>query len=388
MPINKKTFCVAPWYSIYLNSDKKLAPCCKFNKQTHDYNSIEEYFHSNELEKVRKDLLNGIKNENCKVCWRDEHKGNDSLRLISNRTIGRQSSKTISEQLEAPKLSNISSFDLTLGNLCNLKCIMCKPSLSSQLLAEANLNPVLKSRHNEGLDQSKFDWPRNNDFVVWCMKYLPQAIHIKFTGGEPFIIPWINDAIECIPDAQKKRCILHFTSNLTVINNRIFNSFKKFKEVWISVSVEGINETHEYLRYGHSWSKLCENITHIRKQKIDNLILKINHVVQSPSYHSIIDMTEFFDRLEMPIHPILLTSPKHFHISSLTKHAKEKFLESTCDYAGFNNQFVQYVRSVTKNFIEQDLRLTRECVSHLSDFDKVRGNDYQKIIPRENIGDI
>ena len=388
MPINKNTFCVAPWYNLYLNSDKTLAPCCKFKERLYNYSEIEEYFNSPELKKVRSDLLNGIKNENCIKCWKDEVNGGDSLRLISNRTIGRNSDTRLLDQIENPKLSNILSFDLTLGNLCNLKCIMCNPGLSSQLLAEANLNPLLKKRHEREYRQSQFDWPKNDDFVQWCKKYLPQAIHIKFTGGEPFIIPWIHDVIEKIPDEQKNKCVLHFTSNLTVLNDKLLGCFEKFKEVWISVSVEGVKDTHEYLRYGHSWHKLSENILNVKNRKIGNLILKINHVVQAPSYHSIIEMVEFFDNLLLPIHPILLTYPRHFHISSLTKKTKIKFLEDTEKYSGFNVEFINFVRSVSKEHIDQDVTLTHECISHLSDFDKVRGNSYKKIIPTKNIDTI
>lgn len=385
MPINKNTFCVAPWYSIYLTPDKKLAPCCKFKKYSHDYNTIEDYFHSTEIEKVRQDLLNGIKNDNCSKCWKDEEQGGDSLRLISNRTIGKGLNKSLSDQITNPKVSNLTSFDLCLGNLCNLKCIMCAPNLSSQLLAEANLNPTLKSRYDTDLDQSNYDWPKNEDFTEWCNRYLPQAIHIKFTGGEPFIIPWIHDVIEHIPDAQKQKCILHFTSNLTVINDKLLDCFKKFKEVWISVSVEGIHDTHEYLRFGHSWKTLSDNINHIRNKNIGNLILKVNHVVQTPSYHSIIEMTEFFDDLQIPIHPILLTSPKHFHISALTRSAKEQFLRDTDDYKGFNNEFIQFVRSCSKENMEQNITLTQACVVDLGNLDKVRKNDYRKVIPDQNL---
>ena len=295
MPINKNTFCVAPWYGLFLSSQKKLAPCCKIKKTyKYDYNQLEEYFDSPELNELRSDLLNGVKNKNCASCWRNEEQGSDSLRLISNRTIALGTKIRLLDQIENPKLSNIKSFDLTLGNLCNLKCVMCGPRLSSQLLAEANINPVLKARHDQEYDQKDFDWPKGNDFVNWCDQHLPQAIHIKFTGGEPFIIPWIEQVIERIPDSQKEKCVLHFTSNLTVINPALFEYFGKFKEVWLSVSVEGTHNTHEYLRYGHTWQKLTNNLKLVQAMKIKNLILKINHVVQAPSYHSIMAMTIFF----------------------------------------------------------------------------------------------
>lgn len=384
--VDKNTFCVAPWYSLYLDSDKTITPCCRIkNNRKYNYNQLDEYFNSSELNELREDLLNGVKNKNCASCWRDEKQGGDSLRLISNRTIGRAANMRLMDQVENPKVSNIKSFDLVLGNLCNLKCVMCSPHLSSQLLAESNANPALKARYGREYNQKEFDWPKGDDFVSWCNRHLPQAIHIKFTGGEPFIIPWIKEVIERIPDSQKEKCILHFTSNLTVINPGLFEYFRKFKEVWLSVSVEGTHNTHEYLRYGHTWQKLASNLKLVQDMKIKNLILKINHVVQAPSYHSIMAMTKFFDSIGLKIHPIMLTSPKHFHISALTRHAKEKFLSDTKDYVGMNKEFINFVRSVTQENIKQDNKLTAECTKHLKDFDIVRKNSYKDIIPVENL---
>ena len=385
MFIKKDTFCVAPWYSIHVDSTGRLAPCCKFGKSLHSYNHIEQYFESPELLQVRQDLLNGVRNSNCSKCWKDEDNGADSLRLISNRTIGPNTNRPIMEQIKEPKLSDIKSFDLTLGNLCNLRCVMCNPGLSSQLLAEANLNPALKKRYDKNYIQKDFDWPKGDDFVAWCNKHLPQAIHIKFTGGEPFIIPWIQTVLDKIPDEQKKKCILHFTTNLTIVNLGLFENFTKFKEVWLSVSVEGIEETHEYLRYGHKWETLETNIRLIQEMKIPNLIFKVNHVVQTASYHSIIPMTEYFDQLNMDIHPILLKKPKHHHISALTRGTKKNFLNDTAKYKGRNNNFINFVRSVSELHIEQDTDLTRLCIEDLSRLDRVRNNDYRNIIPEQNL---
>ncbi len=385
MSIKKDTFCVAPWYSIHVDSTGRLTPCCKFAKPLHNYNHIEKYFESPELEKVRQDLLNGVKNANCNRCWKDEDNGADSLRLISNRTIGPNTNRPIMEQIKEPKLSDLKSFDLTLGNLCNLKCVMCNPGLSSQLLAEANLNPALKNRYNKNYIQKDFDWPKGDDFVDWCNDHLPQAIHIKFTGGEPFIIPWIQTVLDKIPSEQKKKCILHFTTNLTIINLGLFENFSKFKEVWLSVSAEGIQETHEYLRYGHKWETLETNIRLIQEMKIPNLIFKVNHVVQTPSYHSIIPMTEYFDDLDMDIHPIMLKTPKHHHISALNKEAKKNFLDHTKSYKGRNYNFINFVRSVSELHMEQDNNLTKLCIEDLSRLDRVRNNNYRNIIPEQNL---
>ena len=91
----------------------------------------------------------------------------------------------------------------------------------------------------------------------------------------------------------------------------------------------------------------------IQEMQIPNLILKVNHVVQTASYHSIIPMTQYFDESKIEIHPILLTQPKHFHISSLTKDAKQQFLNDTENYQGYNSNFINFVRSASAEHIEQ-----------------------------------
>ena len=385
MSKKKDTFCVAPWYSVFLDSQGKLAPCCNFKNSYTNYDQIEKYFNSNEIKDLRHDLLNGIKNKNCSSCWKDEDNGGDSLRLILNRTTALHGSFNLSKQIKHPQLSEVKSFDLTLGNLCNLKCVMCTPSLSSQLLAEVTLNPQLNSRYKKKFDQKAFDWPKSEDFVKWCERYLPQAIHIKLTGGEPFLLPWIHEVIETIPEKQKAKCILHFTTNLTKIDDKLFETFKKFKAVWISVSVEGTGRTHEYLRHGHSWELLTKNIQNILEKKIDSLVFKVNHVIQTPSYHSIIPMTEFFDKIGLEIYPILLSNPKHFHISALTEEAKKEFLDKSKNYNGQNKKFINFVRSVSQEYMKQDILLTRACVDDLMNLDAVRKNSYTGIIPEKNL---
>ena len=153
----------------------------------------------------------------------------------------------------------------------------------------------------------------------------------------------------------------------------------------MSVSVEGIEETHEYLRYGHKWETLSTNIRIIKDMNIPNLNLMINHVVQTPSYHSIIPMIKYFDALELKVAPIMLVYPIHFHISSLTKKAKEQFLVDTENYKGYNQSFIDFVRDRTRKHLDYKPELAKKVIKHLTLFDKVRKNSYKDIIPIDNI---
>ena len=67
------------------------------------------------------------------------------------------------------------------------------------------------------------------------------------------------------------------------------------------------------------------------------------------------------------------------------KDAKQNFLTNTAGYKGHNNNFINFVRSVSELHIEQDTDLTRLCIEDLSRLDRVRNNDYRNIIPEQNL---
>ena len=289
--VNKKTFCVAPWLSIHVDQHKKVSPCCLSKKFDFEFENTKKYWQSEELKDLRKDLSTGVKNSRCERCWIVEDGGGQSLRQIYNQSITPMATVPLKQQIQNPKLENVQSFDLVLGNLCNLKCMMCTPELSSQLYAEMDLNQSLAPYHEtENLRSQKFyNWPKERNFVEWCEQNLENSVHLKLTGGEPFIVPWVPDVLEGIPDEQKKRCALNITTNLTIMNKNLLDLFTKFKEVWLSVSCEGIEETFEYIRYGHRWNTFDSNLKQILEY---NTKVSINYVIQAPSFLSIPKMVE------------------------------------------------------------------------------------------------
>jgi sulfatase maturation enzyme AslB (radical SAM superfamily) len=263
---------------------------------------------------------------------------------------------------------------------------MCKPSLSSQILAEAIQHPYLKEMHSptEHYEQIKFDWGKSIDFMKWCDTYLSQATIINLSGGEPLIIPWLPQILSKIPAQQKKKCVLQMTTNLTKINDIIFDSFKDFKKVWLNVSLDGTEKTFEYVRNKHDWNTLVKNIKYIEAKNSPNVQFGVNHVVQAISYHSILDLVDFCDNHKMLINPITIDRPSSFHISSLSLDSKKTFLATTKNYKGFNQNFINFVREHTKANLAQDPILVQECINYLEKFDRARHTDWRKVLPVEN----
>ena len=389
---NKNTFCIAPFKHASINNTGKLKICCNSSETaTVDYSESDSWFNSSTLNNLRKNLISGIKDKICQKCWDMEHKGHKSLRQDYNRHIGKILAKHWDKNFDKRNIKlwnvlnkidfkNVDSFDLKLGNLCNLKCIMCGPKLSTQLYAEAKLNPSLEQFYTKMVPPQT--WPESKKFKEWIKTNTVDSMHIKFTGGEPMMNPWLMDVLANIPDTQKSKCILHFTTNLTILNQSLLEMFSKFKEVWISISVEGIGATLEYARYGHKWIDLKSNIEILRNFGMNKKIfLEINHVIQASTILGVFDLAKYFDQYKIDICPIALTDPKCFTLQSIKTKYKLDLMQKCKLYNGHNKNFINFIEKHLEENLTYDTNLAKQCVYRLKTFDKVRKNSFETIIP-------
>ena len=164
------TFCNAPWISLNVDSQGHFRPCCKYISPIST--SLYKYKHSNELQKLKNDFKNGVKNKNCVVCHEDE---------IASKTSQRQ----YINNLTTIKSKDISYLDITFGNKCNLACIMCSSHSSSNWYQYDRRNSKILPniqvyKHNKFYKDGVFlknitDILSNN------------LIRVAITGGEPFL---------------------------------------------------------------------------------------------------------------------------------------------------------------------------------------------------------
>ena len=87
-----EAFCMLPWVSMHLTPDGKPLPCC-IGSMEHagaigrkDL-SLEEMINSDFMKTLRKDMLNGVKNDMCASCHKTEATGSGmfSFRNTANK---------------------------------------------------------------------------------------------------------------------------------------------------------------------------------------------------------------------------------------------------------------------------------------------------------------
>lgn len=391
---NKKTFCVAPFMHGHVNTKGFLKVCCISQEQNkYKYSQIKKWFGSKELKQIRENLLNGIKDPICTACWDAEKAGKKSQRQIYNKYIGKiledhwqknfDKNKKIQEVLKNPTTcTNITSFDLALGNHCNLKCTMCSPNSSSQILIEVKNNQSLKKFYKDDTPDSKtFIWPKQNKFYNWCKRNFKNAVHLKFTGGEPLLNPFILKTLKEMPEKNKKNGRIEFVSNLTTINESILEQFKDWNEVWFMVSVDGTEKVFEYVRSGHSWSTLKNNLDLIiKKSKETKFVIVINYVVQNTTVFDVFNLLNFCDLRNIIIAPILLRNPDVFKLQAIKTQSKLDLIKQLEKYQGINKVFVQTLIEWTKINLNYDPILAKKLIERLEAHDYVRKTNYKNIL--------
>jgi len=144
---NKDTYCHAAMSSYSVHGNGRVRPCCMSKVSTNTYmpgtdfsnfkntdsfmlgKTLQKFINDPALTDIRKQMINGQKPDACKECWKLEERGVQSFRQIQNELYKDDIQDTLALLNDTGYLdaAAITYLDLTLGNVCNLKCRSCNP---------------------------------------------------------------------------------------------------------------------------------------------------------------------------------------------------------------------------------------------------------------------
>lgn len=320
---------------------------------------------------LRQDLGNGVAHDSCQRCWTEEKAGKTSLRQIYNSEW---------QDLVTDPVQDVPvTFDIKLGNLCNLRCVMCHPGSSSRIASE-------RITHQQQFDQLDFlpplldrdysQWPRSEQFAQWC-QILERARHLKFTGGEPLINPYLQQVLDQVPNPSQVK--INIVTNGTVVNDRLLSRLGEFQEVWFTVSIDALGERYDYIRDGADWLEVEKNLD--RFARLSNTIFIVNVTVQYLNAWHLADVIDMIDRRGWRLNPIFLATPRYLSVNSLPDNVKQQALARLRGYHSVSN--ADQVSS-TINFIEQsshDPHAHEQAQRYLDALDRVRNRRRRDCFP-------
>jgi len=364
------TFCPLPWIHLATRPNGDVRVCCTanasgagdddikdaglvkkdgqiMNLQNH---TIAEVWNSNYMKTVRLQMLAGEAPASCTKCYAEEQSGIASKRqwetVVWRERIDVDSivNKTKSD---GSLPVDIPYFDLRLGNMCQLKCIMCSPHDSSSWIKEWKLQypkyKTIELKQDQRWD-SDFDytWYQKSSFLEDMRSNASNIRELYFAGGEPLLIPEHYKILEfMVETGAAKLCVLRYNSNGLELPERLFELWSYFKEVKFNFSVDAIGSRNDYIRYPSKWGQVTANLDRLDDTP-NNITVNIACAVQLLNVQSIPDLVHWkesknFKKINLPpygaglIGTHLVYLPSYLNVRVLPKHLKNK-VEKQVEY--------------------------------------------------------
>jgi len=368
--------------------------------------SLEQSWNSAPMRELRIQLLNSEKPDVCSRCWEEEASGYKSHRLseieawerlVTQEGLEKLYSSTQPDgELEGTPLS----YDLRVGNTCNLQCIMCRPQESvkwfglAQKIQELTEDPTLKGDMDSKLsiDRGQYQWSESPEFWQGLRKNISSVRELIFGGGEPLIWAKHPELIEeCVRSGHASQIQLRYHTNLTVLDKDLFELWKSFKKVEVFASVDGLGERNFYLRHPANWEAIERNLTILEESAPDSVLTMILYSVHALSFY---DMDLFANWLQDQkfkrvthgfngyFHPGLVMEPKFLSTQVLPLSTKEKIKEKILKFESQSLKPSHKMTGVLNYMFEKDqshlLPVLRDYISLL---DRVRKTSFSETFP-------
>ena len=253
---SSSSFCILPFVQQFVDTDNHMLPCCIGDRNDigPEYKDVTS-FNNKYLKTIRKEMLHNQKPKACSACWTTEASGKNSKRIKVNKQF---EDWTYEVDDNGTVVTMPQYYDLRPGNVCNLKCVMCNPRVSSKWIEDNHLaiEPYEKT--------VKF----SNKQIDEILSNASMIKRLQLAGGEPFYMPSVKRLLQGLVDSGNSKHIdLQITTNLTILDNNILQLLEHFKKNVITISVDGLEGVGEYIRYPLNWDTFETNLNTLLQQK-------------------------------------------------------------------------------------------------------------------------
>jgi MoaA/NifB/PqqE/SkfB family radical SAM enzyme len=389
-----KTICMLPWMSIAANTTGTVRPCCvneSLIRRPDDtpYNlatdGIMEIYHSQWMKDFRQQFIDGKKPNSCRRCWNEEAVGKTSKRL---------NHMTVKQPMVVPLLNfntlepkHFLYLDLKLGSICNLKCRICGPAVSSKWAQESLMQLPYEERktHQHKTWLVEGEWPRTSEtFWQEVHTLMPKIKFLDFTGGEPFLIKEHFDLLKhSVDSGTSKYQHLFYNTNGTVFPEGAEELWKHFKRVEIAFSVDSLGRQFELERSGATWEEVDSNIQKFRemRDRLPHIELQVSATVSTLNVYYLESLCEWISRQEFNYeHFGLVHFPEYLSISVMPQYAKDA-VTAKLQSGKFNDKHQPEINKII-HFMNNDMPSEgKQFRSKMKELDRIRNESFAETHP-------
>ncbi|MGV3579485.1 twitch domain-containing radical SAM protein [Brevundimonas sp.] len=399
------TFCAAPWVHFLTTPDGGVLPCCMGKKAILDdegeganvrRTDPAAIWNGSDFKRIRQALLDGETLPHCVTCLDYEAMGHTSYRKKFNAEYfgeeGGALRKSFLDRVPDPADPVTADkpifFDIRLGNICNLKCRMCGPNLSSQIEKDKVATAWIDAKHTS-IGANVDDWPEAYDLLGQLKDFVVDSIYLELIGGEPTLNQTHITMLEHLVDSGLSSGIdVLMISNLTNINDRIYELLSQFRNVTVQFSVEAVGPVNDYIRSPAKWAVTSKRLLDTRDRH-PKIWFGISPTFQA---YNALDITDLFDWCVANDLPFgtgnILLFPNWLSVLVLPQEIRTLAAERVRTWMERNplepgaasglEAFISYLLDESKTATEEQIR---EFVVYTNDLDWTRNQSIRDSLP-------
>lgn len=315
------------------------------------------------LEKLRRINKQNVWAPGCANCERLESVNSSSFRIGMNEGL---------QILGQTQLSGPSRIDLQFDISCNLACRSCGPHSSTYWQ---------KHLLQHGLWNQPISTTRLKKRVIDVLSGLDLSNlrQLVFCGGETLlgqeywdVANWLGDNV---PGAKQQLTLCFQTNGTQSIHAKNFETMEKFHLIKLHISLDGVGDKFEYLRWPAVWSQVTDNIFNLQNNLPGNVMFVVEETV------SIFNLL-YADELETWIGTNFTTN-REGDVVNHTRHlARGKFC---LDH--MSNEYVDLMQKTSmKSLISASWKENsvgiETMLTEIKKFDQLRNESFQQTFPQ------
>jgi len=297
----------------------------------------------------------------CWECQRLESSGQSSFRLgMLDKFGGKQN------------LSGPQRIDLLFDLSCNLACRICGPHSSTFWQKHLKENSI---------SFGNFPTKSRLEDVVTSLKSLDltNLEMVQYCGGETLMgnTYWETSKIlaDLIPNAKEKVTLGFQTNGTQTIDEKHYDVIEKFQLVKFVISLDGVGDRFDYLRWPAKWSQVSDNILEMREK----LPVNVMFVIQETSCN----LNLFYhDEVASWVNANFATN----RLGDITNYSKQLVMHETLDINNITQEYYAALESSgLKNLLapnwQENPQKIQEMIAEVEKFDLIRNENWRDTFP-------
>ena len=341
--------------------------------------TVHDTMNSESFKKARLEVLTDKKPKACLRCYAEEAKGMNSKRVEEIKNYPEYTidvAREVTDSTGYMKDVQLEFVELRLGNTCNVACRTCNPASSSKWRNDYDkLQNATTFKLTDYNTMEGFRWPERTGFWEDLLQHCDKVKTFYINGGEPMLSKEHFAFLQRLVDMGKTDIKLWYNINMTLMNEKVIDLWRKFDHVKISCSIDDLGDRNHYIRYPTKWNDVEKNFLRLKTEGFE---MDITQTVSWMNYSTLGDFyNEFHNKHGIFVHHNYVYDPDVLSPAVLPKAMREDI------HKNFEGVFDEWKLKELKTMFggPDKPKKWEQAKEYTRNLDEIRNQDIENFLP-------